>query len=1015
MNRLPARATFNRYRSREEALREDLSKTVLDLDGEWDFRLLGSPGEVTTGILRSTARRGWNRIPVPSNWTLHGYGHPHYTNIRMPFALDPPEVPAENPTGVYRRQVRIPASWRNRRLHLEVGGAESVLYVYLNGQPIGMGKDSRLPSEFDLTPHVKFGRDNLLTLVVVKWSDASYVEDQDQWWMGGLFRSVCIRSAPKVHIADVGLTPELSDDLSEGRLHGNLRVRSHAGWDREVRLHGQLREPGEGRLVAEVEDVLPQRQSYLDFEHREFTFTLPIKDPLLWNAEEPRLYTLLLELTCGREREATCIRTAFRSVTVKNGQVHLNGRPLHFHGVNRHEHDPDTGKALSRERMREDARLMKSLNINAVRTSHYPCDPYWYALCDEVGLYVIDEANIESHAFHNILCKDPRYAAAFLERVKRMVIRDRNHPSILFWSLGNESGYGPNHDAAAAWVRRFDPSRLLHYEGAISRYQGKSTWHSGALATDVICPMYSSLEEIREWFADPNRDRRPFILCEYSHAMGNSNGSLADYYDLFREFFDRGLQGGFIWEWLDHGIRTKDSRGNSFFAYGGDFGDEPNDANFVCDGLVGPDRELHPACEELKYLARPVAVRAFRRKAGTLVLENRRDFAATDDLVAEWRLRQDGRTLARGRLSPLRIPAGGKGRFQLDAFHRKDLTGSAPATLEIVYRQRLANGCLPRGHVIAREQVPVGRQKAPAKEVIRPRRHRQVVDIHESDHTIVVEAGRHRWEFDSASGLLQSFQNAGRPVIPHPVEPLLWRAAIDNDGLKLWTGQEEKALGKWRALGLDRMEYRCRKLKAARTRRGARLVAHLNGSGRGQFEDIGIVMAWTFPGDGTFALEYRVETAEDLTDLPRIGLCMGLAPTLDSLEYEGRGPWENYSDRKASALLDVHRKKLSECRLPYIMPQEYGHHTDTRWVKVRGSRLSLTVTASRAFEFNYIPYTVDELFRARHREELPPPETPRLYLDLAHRGVGTGSCGPDTREPYKLREHHYTGKFLFKS
>ncbi|NBD38762.1 MAG: beta-galactosidase, partial [Verrucomicrobia bacterium] len=462
MNRLPMRSPFPRHRSVAAARAGRGSPFEKSLDGEWEFLGLARPEEVTDTMLASPARDlDWGTMPVPANWTLHGFGQPHYTNVRMPFPGDPPEVPDANPTGVYRRCFRIAKEWQGRPLHLEVGGAESVLFVFCNGRFVGMGKDSRLASEFDLTPFADPGKENLLVLVVVKWSDASYVEDQDQWWMGGLHRGVRLLSPAPVHMADVQLRAEVSDDLGAGTLSGWVRVRSETGGEKKIRLAWQLLDPG-GKPVGEKEStILPGRCGHLDQLHREAKFEIKVDRPLLWNAEEPQLYTLTLELTCGRAREATVLTTAFRKVEIRSGQLCLNGQPLRIHGVNRHEHDPDHGKAVPLARMWEDARLMKALNLNAVRTSHYPADPRWYDICDKVGLYVVDEANIESHAFHNTLCRDPAYATAFLERVKRMVLRDKNHPCVLLWSLGNESGYGPNHDAAAAWTRHYDPGRPL--------------------------------------------------------------------------------------------------------------------------------------------------------------------------------------------------------------------------------------------------------------------------------------------------------------------------------------------------------------------------------------------------------------------------------------------------------------------------------------------------------------------------------------------------------------------------
>lgn len=1000
VNRLPARSSFPRQES-------------LSLDGDWDFQMLAKPEDLTDKWVRSRARRGWSSLPVPSTWTLHGYGTPHYTNIQMPFTADPPEVPAENPTGIYRREIEIPAAWKGQRVHLEVGGAESVLYVYLNGQAVGLSKDSRLPAEFDLTPLVRFGKKNLLVLVVVKWSDATYIEDQDQWWMGGIFRSVRIHVVPPVHLADVGVRCHLGEDFAEAHLSGVATIRSHSGWGEPVVLKGRVLDPSGKRVCGHFEASLANEPKHLLRRwHREIPFEITVAKPALWSAESPSLYTIEFELRCGDWRETTCIRTGMREVRITNGQVCLNGRPLFFHGVNRHEIDPDHGRYVPAERMWEDARLMKSLNINAVRTSHYPCDPLWYSICDEVGLYVIDEANIEAHAFHNTLNRDSSYALAWLERVQRMVIRDRNHACVLFWSLGNESGYGPNHDAAAGWVRHYDPSRLLHYEGAISRNQTGATWHDGQLATDIICPMYSSIEELEQWFQDPDRDRRPVIPCEYSHAMGNSNGSLADYDALFRKYFDQGLQGGFIWEWVDHGLRSQTPDGRSFIAYGGDFGETPHDANFVCDGLVGPDRELHPACHELKFLARPLIIESVDWKTGRLRLRSRRTFTGSEDLRLRWNLHSQAGNLAAGRVPSILVAPDSVAEISLPELAQAAASVPDTVHLKVAFIQK-RGGFLPAGHVVSVEQIAraatVARSPKPSSAQAAK------VKLSTDGAGPVVTCGQMRWEWSAGSGLLERFSQGRKACITHPVEPCFWRAAVDNDGLKLWSGQGNKPLGRWLRLGIDRIQWRlCEPVACGMQKDAARVLTRLEGSGRERFSDIFAVLDYAIRPDGGWSLRYRVELDAELTDLPRIGLLAGLSPEYSRLQFHGYGPWENYSDRSASALMDVHQARLSDYSLPYIMPQEYGHHTGTHWLEVSSDRTNLKISADNVFEFNYIPFRPETLFAARHRDLMEPSSTPWLHLDIAHRGIGTGSCGPDTRPEYRVAAGVHERVFNFE-
>jgi beta-galactosidase len=502
-------------------------------------------------------------------------------------------VPEDNLTGIYAKEFPVRADWKGRRVVLHLGGAESVLYVYINGQAIGLSKDSRLPSEFDISQFVLFGQQNLVVVVVVKWSDASFIEDQDQWWMGGLHREVYIYSTAPVHIADVFAVGSLENNYTDGR----LKLKAKIGFPRQPEegwlVEAQLFDPkGKTIFKKPLRSIVPAGNAFA-WPRLQAEFDEPVKKPLLWSAELPHLYTVVVTLKSpeGKSIESTATRLGFRSVEVKDRMLLVNGRRVLIKGVNRHDHHDTKGKALDRETMRLDAVTMKRFNFNSVRASHYPNDPYWLDLCDELGLYVIDEANLESHAYYQQVGRERRYASAFLERALRMVERDKNHPSVVLWSLGNETGCSPNHQAMAGWIRGYDPSRPLHFEpgiwvkGVEKQPTGK-IYDMGYGVTDIVCPMYPAIDSIIEWAADqkhPDRSR-PLVMCEYSHAMGNSNGSLADYWDAFEKY--PGLQGGFIWEWIDHGLKQKTKEGQEYWAYGGDFGDQPNDLNFVCDGLV---------------------------------------------------------------------------------------------------------------------------------------------------------------------------------------------------------------------------------------------------------------------------------------------------------------------------------------------------------------------------------------------------------------------------------------------
>ena len=634
IGRLPPRSPLLPYPDADSARRGGASPWVLSLDGRWRFSLAPRPEDAPADFAEpGFDDRGWAEIEVPGAWTLQGFDRPHYTNVVMPFCADPPEVPEKNPTGLYRLRFTLPEAFEGRRVVLSFGGAESVLYAYVNGRAVGMSKGSRLPAEFDVSEALRPG-ENVVAALVVRWSDASWIEDQDQWWHAGLQRGVRLVATDRAYLADVRCDATLADDLATGVLRARAEVgfrgAPEPGWRVVFRLEtlagraAVREEPGGEVPIFQHGPPLLEFVSSLRFTGSAVEAELRVPRARRWSSETPELYRLLALLRDpeGRVREVATQRVGFRRVEIRGGALLVNGRRVLIRGVNRHEHDERRGRTVSPELTRRDLVLMKQHHVNAVRTSHYPDDPHFYDLCDELGLYVVDENDLESHARQRSLCHDPRYAAAILDRGMRMVLRDKNHACVILWSLGNEAGYGAAHDALAAWIRRSDPSRPLHYEGALME-----RWHAhearvhglaggphepvDAPVTDVICPMYASIEALVDW-SRREAGSKPLILCEYSHAMGNSNGSLADYWEAIERH--PGLQGGFIWEWCDHGLRTRAPDGREHFAYGGHFGDEPNDANFCCDGLVGPGPDA-PRGAPRAQEARPAAARPPARPA----------------------------------------------------------------------------------------------------------------------------------------------------------------------------------------------------------------------------------------------------------------------------------------------------------------------------------------------------------------------------------------------------------------
>ena len=730
------------------------------LDGAWKIKRFEDVSQVTASSLTSDTT-AWPKISVPGNWTLAGLGDlPHYTNVQMPWQGRPPSLPPTVATAVHRTTFTVPQSWKQRRTILHIGGAESVHMVYLNGEFIGYGTDSRLPSEYDISEHLCAGK-NTLAVVVCRYSAQSHLEDQDQWWMAGLHREVFLRSQAHVAIEDVHVNAGVSlrgiatldIDVKVSVPIGNKLER---GWMVRARLETMSgKKVGESRSSEVAWLDLP----YVFDGHVARFRKWNVDDAELWSAENPHRYRVVCELVSPFDevREVVAVTTGFRSVRIEGNSLLVNGKRVMIRGVNRHDHHPDKGKAVSVEDMRADLVLMKQHNVNAVRCSHYPNDSRFLDLCDELGLYVVDEANAESHAWNTSLCHDSRYRETWLSRISRMVERDRNHPSVIMWSLGNEAGYGAVHDAAAAWIRSVDSSRPLHYEGAVFH----AGWDTGGVAaSDVVCPMYAPIDAIVE-YGKNSAGKRPLIMCEYSHAMGNSNGSLSDYWNAFEN--TPGVQGGFVWEWKDHGLTQRLANGGKRFAFGGQFGDTPNDGNFVADGLVHADLTPHPAMRELAWVHRPVWVTLGGSKASPhLVIRNRQWFSDLSHLSATWELVVDGVVRRSGVLKVPHIGADSQAKVALPVKVPAS-TGEAFLSVRWTLAQRTA--WAPKGHLVAWDQVAVKPQK--------PMR-------------VAVRKG-----------------NGDVPRVTPRVT--LWRAAVDNDGFKmmphLWNGFG-RSLERWLGQGI---------------------------------------------------------------------------------------------------------------------------------------------------------------------------------------------------------------------
>jgi beta-galactosidase len=879
----------------------------------------------------------------------------------MPFPADPPHVPTDdNPTGCYRVRFDIPALWALRRTVLHIGAAESAIAVAVNGAFVGISKDSRLAAEFDVSDVLVAGA-NVVACMVVKWSDATYLEDQDHWWHGGMPRSVVLRSTATTYIADVKAIGGLADDLVTGTLDFRVEVGGPvaAGWQIVAHL--------DERFAAELSGPVPTADRPFGFTGHVLRRSIVVDDIEPWSSERPILYPLIVSLfnDRGESVEAVSCSVGFRRLEIRDRQLLINGKPVLIRGVNRHDFHPTTGRVISEKDMRADVVLMKQYGFNAVRTSHYPNDPRFLDLCDEYGLYVIDEANIETHAHMFTLCHDASYLPAWVDRGARMVQRDKNHPCIILWSLGNESGHGANHDAMAAWIRRYDPSRPLHYEGAVML-----GWHRGRDVTDVVCPMYPPIERLVAWAATAaSGDDRPLIMCEYSHAMGNSNGSLADYWDAIESH--HGLQGGFIWEWWDHGLAQTLPDGTMRSAYGGDFGDEPNDGNFCIDGVVWPDRRPKPALEEHKQLACPVAIVFSDDTAKRIQITNRQDFRSLEWLRIEAESLHRGVTIERVAVDLPPVAPG----WTVDVPLPIDLETGGPESSVIFHVVTCGNQpWAPAGFVVGWIQL---QRTEPMSEFLA--------------RSSPVEP-----TFD-ASGLA-ALRLRDLELLHSPPTLCLWRAPIDNDRVHAGRPFEATPAYRWQELGL-------RDLTALSSRQ-----VH-GAAGEVVFEHDyphSITHRQVFRvADGTLTVEEEAVIPAGLDDLARVGSMLVLPAGFESFRFFGPGPHETYPDRKRGASVRRWETTVAEQYVPYVYPQEHGGHEDVRWLELGADNVELAIAFPTPLHVTVSHFTAADLAAATHDVELAPRAETIVHIDAAHRGLGTASCGPDTLPEYLVGPGRY--------
>ena len=996
VNREPARAFFVAYESVRLALNGDPTASAYyqSLDGNWKFSWAPDPASRQAGFFRPTYdASGWDEIRVPSNWERQGYGKPRYVNVDYVFPANEPVVPGtDNPVGSYRREFRIPERWIGRDVLVRFGAANSGMYLWINGKPVGYSEDSKLPAEFDITSYVRAG-ENLIAVEVYQWTSGSYLEDQDFWSISGLERSVELFARTRTHVRDFFARATFDAASGDGLLDLDIDV----GGPREGHtIRVRLRD-GEEILA---EESLPARTA---------TWNIRADGVRPWSAETPDRYELLIDLQddSGTTVEAIQQRIGFRSVAVHQGRLYVNGNAVTLRGVNRHEHHPVTGRALDLDTMKKDIALLKRLNINAVRTSHYPNDPRWYELSDEYGIYVVDEANIESHAYMGLgkeegpqhwLGNKPYFYDSHLARITRMVERDKNHPSIILWSLGNEGGLGKAFEDGVAWVRQRDPTRVVSYEGT-----GQTEGHDPRDYLDLYTPMYDRVAEMRDYLA--HEPAKAIILFEYAHAMGNSLGGFKEYWDLI--WAEPMAQGGFIWDWVDQTFLEVKSDGTPYWAYGGDYDEGRNDGNFLANGLIQPDRSLNPHAFEAKKAMQPVTFTARDVSAGSFVVENRHDFIDLSRLEFDWTLEADGKAVGRGTLPPLVTEAGATEEIEV-RYPPVELTPGTEYFLTLRARAKAGyQKLVDRGDIVAWEQfeLPWATEPEPG------RSDGPDLSMSTTDDVVHIAGRGFSVELDRRSGLIAALRRRDVDIIESPLAPAFWRAPVDNDvGAGIPT-----ALAVWKTMAESRELEHMDIEEAAPGRVVVRVVA-IYGGGSLRYRT-----RYTVLGTGEVRVRSTLEPLRgDLPEFYRVGMNVTVGGAFDRIEWLGRGPHESYVDRKSSAAVGLYAGFVGEQFHDYSRPQETGNKVGVRWLALTDAAgVGLLVAGDPLVSVTALPFDYAELdFRPgeqRHGADLKPGGRVSLNIDLAQMGLGgDNSWGFWPLEQYRLPLQKYEYAFRLR-
>jgi beta-galactosidase len=1016
LNREEPHATIVSFASEETAVNNDrtASPNYMSLDGKWKFNLVKSPDKRPYWFFKDDYdTRDWNDIDVPSNWEMKGYDVPIYVNISYPFKKNPPYIPHEyNPVGSYKRSFKIPSGWNDKEIFLQFGAVASAFYVWINEQLVGYSQDSKTPAEFDITKYLKRGT-NTIAVEVYRWCDGSYLEDQDFFRMSGIQRSVFLQARPGTYIRDYFSKASLDTGYSNGVLDLAVSLDQRKGKDNNVRVEAKLLDDGQV-LYAETKNIS------LAGNKGEINFSKTLPEIKKWSAETPDLYNLVINLKSkdGETLESVSSSIGFRKVEIKNSQFLVNGKAIRIKGTNMHEHDQVNGHVVDEAMILKDITTMKSFNINAVRTSHYPQQERWYELCDKYGLYLIDEADIESHGIgYNkdvTLADKPEWAAAHLDRMQRMVERDKNHPSVIIWSLGNEAGDGNNFLANYKWTKERDDTRPVQYERA------EQSTNTTERHTDIYCPMYPRIEYLESYAKDPKSDR-PLIMCEYAHAMGNSTGNFQDYWDVIEKYPK--LQGGLIWDWVDQGILRTDENGEKYWAYGGDFGEEgvPSDGNFCINGLTWPDRTPKPGLSEVKKVYQYIGFEAVDLNNGLVKIRNKYDFTNLSDFNFEWEVTSDGSIIQSGKLS---FPDFKPGTETLVSIPLKKINPD-PGTEYFLNMRALRSqewNLVPEDHVYASAQFRLPYEGSP---VATPSENLSVLQEKTVGNNLEIAGKDLKIVFNLENGRLSSYNFEGRELFLNGPEPDFWRAPTDND----YGYNMDKHLGVWKKAG-----ERCSVTKADINQVApGKVVVVFRYDIKGlEGEKIaGYSTVYTVFGSGDILVANSFEKLSDkIPEIPRMGMQMQLAPEYMNLKWFGRGPQENYVDRKTAADVGLYESTVADQYVPYVRPQENGYKTDTRWLTLTDDNGNgILVTGTPLFCFAALnnlhddfespgklsQYRKDAKSANTHINNIKPRALVNLNIDLGQMGVGgDNSWGAPIHPQYRMLERNYRYSFRIR-